>query len=404
MPTVESRITTPRDIRKRNPINGATPSTARQINRSIVLNLVRIHQPISRIELSNRTGIFRSNVSAIVDELVSDGLLIEQRAVPKGPGRVPVNLFLNPDGFRVLGISIRTFQTRVASSGLTGQIDTTVSFPTPHHPAAFVKELAKAIRRIRSESKNGFQEVGISVPGLVNADTGKVLIIPSLPGYSDSPLAEDVSALAGVPASAENDCNTAALAELWFNESEVAGLHDFVYVQVGDVGLGAGLIINSELYRGHDRKWVGEFGHMIIDPSGPVCECGRRGCWELYVSDRATWARYDANTKFTSARFEGLIQLAMEGDTRAAHAFRTTAGYLSLGLSNIVFALNPQTVVLAGEITKVWGLIQHTVELTHSSGSVKIHVYPARYNPDMLALQGAVVMALQKVFAPPRLS
>src|SRR3954447_22583825 len=87
-------------------IHTATPSSVRDVNRSIVLNLVRLYQPISRVDLSNRTGIFRSSVSAIVDELVNDGLLLEKRAQPSGRGRVPVDLSLNPNGFRVLGVSI----------------------------------------------------------------------------------------------------------------------------------------------------------------------------------------------------------------------------------------------------------------------------------------------------------
>ena len=71
----------------------------------------------------------------------------------------------------------------------------------------------------------------------------------------------------------------------------MAGIRDLVFVEVGEIGVGAGLMIRGDLYTGHDHTWVGEFGHMIIDPAGPPCNCGRRGCWELYVCDRATWQR-----------------------------------------------------------------------------------------------------------------
>lgn len=399
-----SRLDTGRErARKVRDIRSATPATVRRVNRSIILNLVRLHQPLCRADLSERTGIFRSSVSAIVDELVADGLLVEQRATPQNRGRVPVNLFLNSDGFRVLGVSVRRFQTFVAEAGLSGNIGIKYSFPTPPDPASFLKQLVKTINHIREESGNDFRRVGISVPGMVRADPGEVLIFPSLPEYAGFEITREVGEVAGAPAVAENDCNAGALAELWMNEGEVAGVKDFVFVEIGDVGVGAGLILNGELYGGHDRTWVGEFGHMIVDPSGPECGCGRHGCWELYVADRATWRRYEPQTEYTSSRFENLIQLAKNGDGRAVSAFRKTAEYISLGLSNIVFGLNPQRVLLAGEITRVWGLIQQTIEGAHSSSSMRFRVYPARFNPDVLSLQGAVVLALQDVYAPPEL-
>jgi predicted NBD/HSP70 family sugar kinase len=393
----------PNESRSTRDIRTATPATVRRVNRSIILNLVRLHQPLCRAELSARTGIFRSSVSAIVDELVRDGLLVEQRAKPQNRGRVPVELSLNPDGFRVLGISVRGFRTFVADAGLDGNIGTKCSFSTPSDPAALMRELAGAIGRVRADREQGFRRVGISLPGMVHSDTGEVLMLPSLPAYAGFGITRAVGELAGAPAVAENDCNAGALAELWMNESEVAGLEDFVFVEIGDIGVGAGLILKGELYRGHDRTWVGEFGHMIVDPDGPPCSCGRRGCWETYVADRATWRRYDPRTEYTPARFEGLVGLASDGDGRAARVLRETAEYISLGLSNIAFGLNPEMILIAGEITRVWGLVQQTIETAHCPGGMRLRVNPARFNLDVLSLQGAVVLALQEAYASPEL-
>jgi predicted NBD/HSP70 family sugar kinase len=380
--------------------SSAIPSSVREINRAIVLNLVRIHQPISRVELSARTGIFRSSVSAIVDELASEGLLIEEQSKPKGRGRVPVNLYLNSAGYRVLGISIRPFETLMAVSGLNGEIESKTSFRTPAEPKTLLKELVKSLP---AKPTNGFREVGISIPGMVNAATGQILTIPSLPRYADFPIASELAALLGVPASAENDCNLAALAEMWLNEAEVAGVDDFAYVQIGDVGVGAGLIIHKELYGGHDGTWVGEFGHMIVETNGTTCSCGRRGCWEQYVTDSATWSRYNPDAPYTRQRFQELITAARNGNAKAVQAFRTTAEWLSLGLSNIQMSLNPQRIVLAGEITQVWGLIEQTVESAHTTGRIRLHIYPARFAPEVLALHGSVILALRGVFAGPKL-
>ena len=384
-------------------IQSATPATIRRVNRSIILNLVRLQQPISRIQLSRRTGIFRSSVSAIVDELLRDDLLIEQPTSPKGRGRAPVHLFLNPNGFRVLGISVRRFQTQLSSCGLSGQIGHRVAFRTPDTPTSFLKHLARAVQQIRHRNGASFQEVGISVPGLVNSETGTILLLPSLPNYTGFEIASEVRGLVGSPVSVDNDCNTWALAELWLHEKNAAGLRDFVLLEIADVGVGSGVILNGELYGGHDHTWVGEFGHMIIDPAGPKCSCGRRGCWELYVSDRATWQRYAPRQEFTPARFDRLIALACKGDQKAVKVFLRTAKYLSLGLSNIIFCLNPQRVVVAGRITQVWNWIHPTVETAFSSAKVKISVHPAQSTIDELSLLGAVTLALRKAFAAPKM-
>ncbi len=383
-------------------INSATPSTVRDVNRAILLNLIRQHQPISRVHLSDKTGIFRSSVSAIVDELLGEKLLIEERSVPKGRGRVPIFLSLNPAGLRVLGISMRRFQTRVTVAGLTGQPENTIAFSTPSDPASWIKELGKAVKVLRGKSGEEYGRAGVSVPGLVNGDTGQLLLVPAQPEYAGFAMAEEVGKLLGVPVTVDNDAKAGALAELWLNEIEVAGVQDFVLVHVAEFGVGAGLIFDGELYSGHDRTWVGEFGHMIVDSSGPQCACGRRGCWELFVSDRSTWRRFDPTTEFTPARFDSLVELALEGDAKATSAFRATAEYLSLGLSNIMFSLNPQRIVIAGELTRVWSLIQQTVESAYSAGDVRVRAYPARFGVDALALQGAVVLALRSVFAQPK--
>jgi predicted NBD/HSP70 family sugar kinase len=405
MPSRTSSLDNKLKIAKNNQIHTARPSSVRDVNRSIILNLVRLHQPISRVDLSNRTGIFRSSVSAIVDDLVRNRLLVEERATPKGRGRVPVHLSLNPNGFSVLGVSIRAFETKIAAAGLTGEIQATVAFQTPEDPHQLIKEIGKGLKRLRVETSisHEWRQVGVGVPGMIDRRKGEIIMLPALPHYAGFPIAREIGKLVGAETTAENDTSAAALAELWLHESELAGIRDLVFVEVGEIGVGAGLVLQGEPYAGHDHTWVGEFGHMIIDPSGPPCNCGRRGCWELYTCDRATWQRYDPRTEFSTVRFDQLIQLAQTGDAKAVRAFRATAEYLSLGISNIVLGLNPKRVVVAGQITKLWGLIQHTLESTYSAGRVRLPLYPARFVPDVLSLQGAVVLALQHAFAGPKL-
>ena len=386
----------------------ATPASVRHVNRSIVMNLVRLHQPVSRAQLSEITGIYRSSISEIVDELLTEGLLVERLSSPTGRGRVPIHLSLNPNGYCVLGVSVRPFQTFVALSGLNGTVDRVVSFRTPRRPAILLKELGKAVDQLRSsvsgQGCKDIRQVGIGVPGLVNATTGVISMVPSLPEYADFPIGPEVQKLFGVPILADNDCNIGALAELWMNASEVADLRDFVFLEIGDVGVGAGIVLNGSLYRGQDTAWVGEFGHMVVNPNGPKCGCGRRGCWERYVSDEATWADYDPDSKYDPVRFEELIRQARDArEPRALKAFRQKAEWLSLGISNISVGLNPQTVVIAGEITKLWTLVEGVVQSRWAGSDLTIRVRPALQALDQLSLVGALALALSDKFGTPKL-
>jgi predicted NBD/HSP70 family sugar kinase len=221
--------------------------------------------------------------------------------------------------------------------------------------------------------------------------------------YSGFELAAELQKQTGIHTAVENDANLGALAQLWLSEREVMGLKDFVFLAITSVGVGAGLILNRELYRGHDSSYAGEFGHMIIGPNGPPCSCGRAGCFELYVCDRATWDRYSPGTEFEVARFEDLIDAARQGDQRALTAFHETARYLSLGVSNIVLALNPEVVVLGGRLTRVWDLIRGTVEAGIRWLGFKASIRATQVNLDQLYLNGAISLALSKAFVGPKL-
>lgn len=377
----------------------------RHINRAIILNLIRVHQPVSRAGLSAHTGIFRSNVSGIVDELIASGLVREELATPSGRGRVPKMLYLREDGFQVLGISIRPTHTSVASAGLTGKPREPITFATPEDPAGMVELLTKAFAELRAREggPHGFRQIGVSIPGLVDSASGQVLWIPTLPAYAGFPLRKELEERLGVPVEADNDCNLGALADLWLRESEVASIGHAVFLEIGDVGVGAGLVVNRELYRGHDSRFVGEFGHMIVEPAGTECRCGRHGCWELYVCDRATWQRYRPGVPFTGDSTSEMFAAARQGEETALTALRETARYLTLGVSNIVLALNPELIVVAGRLTEVWDLIAPMIRTHFVPSQIELPLKPAQLAPEPLFVQGAVSLALRQSFAQPRL-
>lgn len=384
----------------------ATPSTIRDVNRSILLNLIRIHQPVSRARLSTMTGIFRSNVSDIVEQLLEQHLVVEKRAKPAGRGRVPLMLRLNGGGFRAIAVSVRPSTTTLALTGLTAEFEDRTDFPTPASPAELVERIAAEVENLRTTSrprlKPASSQIAISVPGLVHAESGLMRWVPLMPRYSGFNVAEAVERATGIPAAAENDCNLGALAEFTFAESEATHMKDFVFLEIGDVGVGAGIVMNRELYRGHDGTLSAEFGHMVVDPCGPRCSCGRSGCWEAFVCDRATWSRYSPAVRYTSPRFQEMLTALDSGDAAASAAVQETARYLALGISNIAFTLNPERIVIAGQITQAWNTVEPVIARALDSTKLNVEVKPARHSAGELFLYGAAQLALNRVFARPK--
>ena len=379
-------------------IRTATPSSVRAVNRAIVLDLIRRHQPISRADLARMTGIFRSSVSDIVDELASEKLVVEERALPSGRGRVPMSLQLNDRDQRILGLTIRPTHCQIGCAGLSGRIQQTTTFETPSSPGKLVRAVAKAIKEMCPGSP-GFARIGIAIPGHVDTPTGRILWTPTHPELTGFEITEEVKRATDIPALADNDCNVGALSELWLAKETRSP--DFVFLNVSDFGVGAGAVLNGRIYLGHDAHFAAEFGHMVVVPDGILCRCGRRGCWEMYVSNTATLARFDSGAGFTAERFAAMLAAARAGDPHALSCLHQTARFLSLGISNIAFALNPAEVVVAGRITSAWDLLSNDVNTAYGSSHLNCRVRPARLSSDDSLLHGAICLALREVFAAP---
>jgi predicted NBD/HSP70 family sugar kinase len=383
----------------------ASPSTIRDINRSILLNLIRLHQPVSRARLAVMTGMFRSSISDIVKELVDAGLLIEKRATPEGRGRVPVMLSLNDRGFEVIGVSVRFDQTTVAVAGLTGKTGERLSFATPQAPAELATRIAAAAAKLSAESEEqrsrSIQQIGVSVPGLVDANSGRVRWLPRLPACSNFDLAAALKQELNAPVAVDNDANLAALAEVTIAQSEHDALRDFVFLDLGAEGVGGGMILNGELYRGHDATLAAEFGHMVIEANGLECSCGRKGCWEMYVSDRATLRRYAEMTGMPAKSYSQFLQAAIAGDPVAQSCLESTARYIAIGLTNIAFAINPAAIVVSGSIRDAWQAVSPVVEEAFAATRLSLPVRRSRQTSEELFLQGAILLALDRAFSQP---
>ena len=273
----------------------ATRSTSRDINRKIVLNLIREHQPISRAELARRMDVPRGALTAIVRELIEMGDIYEQGPAAVVRGRRPTLLALRTRGRDVVAVDVRPGRTCVALADFAGNVGAQESFETPSTPEALVDQLEQHVGRLmQARTDEGTAEglchgVGLVVPGMVDRRSGRVLYAPRL-GWRDVDLRDAVSARLGLPVYVESAPIACALARLWLSPDETRDVRSFAYVSVSD-GVGVGLVVNGETLRG-EAHTAGEFGHVTLDPAGPECACGKHGCWEAFACNAATVARY----------------------------------------------------------------------------------------------------------------
>jgi predicted NBD/HSP70 family sugar kinase len=404
-------------MRKINPQSfvRATRSTGRDINRRIVLNLVHEHQPISRADLARRMRVGRGMVTALVDELLADGSIYEGTTADAPRGRKPMMLHVRTHDRLAVAIDVRFSKTFIGLHDFSGTPLAVESFDTLVEPGALVDTIAARVdtllraHRARSKCKG----IGLVLPGMVDRRTGRVLNAPQL-GWRDVDVRGALAARTRLPVYAENASVACALAQLWLGRHDEATVRDFVYVTVGD-GVGAGVVVNGAIVRGHDDT-AGEFGHVPLDPRGPDCLCGARGCLESYASNLATITRYLGH-EFTPANARALLERsgvsvgdviarAIAGDRAAQRALTTTARHLGEGMAVIINTLNPARIFVGGEITEAWThlapVVRRAVErraLTTRAAATPIVPDPTSSYP---RLRGATALVAAPVFAAPQ--
>jgi predicted NBD/HSP70 family sugar kinase len=401
-------------MRKINPhdFTVARRGTSREINRQIVLNLIRAHQPISRADLARLMNVRRGVASLLVSELLSESLIFEGALGESvGRGRRPTFLYIDSRERCVIGVDIRASRTYILVTDLVGrQLGVVSSFQTNRDVDVLIRELARRIKQILIDY-NACEGVGVAVPGMVEPTKGRVVHAPTL-AWRDVDLRDPLALALGIPVHIENSGKACALAQLWATRSDVIASGNSVFVSVSD-GVGVGIVVNGEVLRGRHNT-AGEFGHVPLSIDGPKCSCGATGCWEAYVSNLATLSRYfgrdlsdpsPRDSEEASFSVEDLIARARAGDAKALAALNSTARYLGLGLASIVNALDPARVYIGGEITTAWGLIEPIVRLalrertlTEFGGATEIHVVPAEDHP---RLRGAVALVAAPAFAAP---
>ena len=376
--------------------NVARANTIRHINRQIVLNYVREKEPISRAEISHETALQRSTVSLIVEELKSKGLIDEIEGESTG-GRPPLLLRLRAGGPIAIGVDLGTAETSVATGDLAGRILKRETFVTDSDLKKTFKQIEACVKGFLS-TEPGIEGIGISLPGLVDPETGEAIFVPNFK-WQNWPVSHDLHAATGISVLVDNDANAAALAELWLARPEILDARDFIFVLVEE-GLGTGIVFDGQIYHGMSGA-AGEFGHMTIGKNAPVaCAAGSHECWEAFASERAALARYSNDgKKAVGITFGELIDRAMQREAAAQMALIETAHYLGLGISNLLKGLSPEAVVVGGRIARAWPIIADQLTDAVGQSSICRGLESARIIQSTLGANTRLLGALSLVLA-----
>ncbi len=374
-------------------------ATIRDINRQIVLNYVREREPISRAEIARETALQRSTVSVIVDGLISEGLVEEIGEGESTGGRPPTMLRLRTAGAIAIGVTVNPTLTTIGTSDLAGRVLSQQEFPTDPDSDRTFRQVISRVKELLEPKDGSLEGIGLSLPGLMEPSTGTAIYVPFFK-WRDLPVVRMISSATGLPVTIDNDANAVALAELWFGRPEVSDARDFILVFAAE-GVGTGIVFDGQIYRG-EHGAAGEFGHMIIGTHAPVpCSCGNRDCWEAFSSERATLARYRklrGEADDSQIDFKELVDRALAGEAHARTALVDMALCLGIGISNLIVGFSPEAVVVGGEITRAWHLVEGSLKETIEH-SVRRGLPSARILPSTLGQNPTLMGALSLVLA-----
>lgn len=374
----------------------ASSETARGINRNIVLELIRANQPLSRADISRRSGLQRSTVSQIVEQLIRENWVREGAVASLARGRHPTLLGLNED-LMVIAVDIHPKQATVAMVDLNGRLLSRSLVPLSSIPAASTRLITNCIQRMRDAfSSKSIEGIGVSLPGRFDPGSQRLIFAPNL-HWLDFDLKGAIEKKTGLPVSMENAATACLLAELLFGR--LNGIRDAVLVTVSE-GIGTGVFANGQVITGN-HGLAGEFGHISLDPSGIACACGRKGCWETFASCRAALRYYkELHPKAQAIAFHELLNKAEEGDESAIAALAKQAFHIGRGLGPIIAGLSPSVILIAGDVTSAWHRFGPIIE--KEAAELALAGSPPRVLPthdgELARLRGAAALVFQRRF------
>jgi predicted NBD/HSP70 family sugar kinase len=407
-----------RDLRLANPeLLGADFRQLRTFNRILVLSCIR-QQSVARVEIARQTGLSRTTVSSIMDELLQEGLAQEGAVLSAAPtgGRRATLVRFNADAGICLGVDIgRTHLTMVAAN-LSGTIlaHQAGPFEMDLGPQICLPEVVQRLKHFLAHHHLSWAEVigvGVGLPGTIDVATHVLVHPPHLPGWDGINVRQALIEALDLPIYIDNDANMGALGESRYGAGRK--IAHFAYIKVA-TGIGSGLIVNNRVYRG-SSGFAGELGHISFGESGPACDCGNMGCLESVAGAEAIVS--DAQRRpSTKGAIEprrhldiaNVIQAAQEGDVASQRAIGRAAVRIGTAIAALINLLNPEAIILDGGVARAGDMLLEPLTKTVASRSIAAAWSRTRLlkgELEQLAIAtGAVATVIDAAFTLPSLA
>jgi predicted NBD/HSP70 family sugar kinase len=373
---------------------------SRDLNRTAILRLIGHAGPVARATIARRLGLSPATVTSITRELMENGLVRVADRAPSAGGRPALLLELVGSAAAAFGVKIAADHLVGVIVDLDGEVLRRFETKAELDGDGGLDRVTGVLRSwlVDAGRSTPLLGVGLGVPGVVNEARGTVTA--PLIGWRDVPLRDRLQSELDQRVLVDNDVNTLAVSERLYGRGR--GAENFVTVTLGR-GIGLGIVAGGDIYHGFGGG-AGEFGHVTIDPDGPECTCGKRGCLEALVADPALVAAAKAQSLIgRSGTIETLRRKATAGDAGALAIFADAGAILGRAVAGLVNVLSPQLVLVSGEGTQGWEFLAGRFDealranLFPAFHSVEVEVDP--WDDAKWAI-GAAALVLRATFTP----
>ena len=375
------------------------------INRALILNAIKTHGTIARADIAERTGLSPATVTGLTTELIDDGLIFEKEEGASRGGRPPIMLALDSSNVYVVGIKLAEEHAVFALANLNAEVvaKNTILLDD-RSPESTSDQLAHGVRALLRTVQVGPEHligIGVGLAGIIDSAEGFCRVSPHN-GWHDVPFARLLEDRLNCLVYLDNNVNSLTLMELLYGAGQP--LHDFLVVTIGR-GIGLGIVANGQIYRGA-HGGGGEFGHIVIDPDGFLCNCGNPGCLETFVAE--PWLVKRAQLKGLNVATPDDLLAAAEANNPVALSVLDRAGQLlGQSIANLVNLFNPELVIISGEGVRVGDFMFRSMHaalkrhiFSQLADDVTIKIEPLS---DDAWARGAASLVLNKFFSVPKL-
>jgi predicted NBD/HSP70 family sugar kinase len=371
------------------------------LNQSSILNVIKTHGPIARADIARITLLSPAAVTLQTAELIDNGLIFEKEEGDSRGGRRPILLALNADGFHVIGAKLTENEATLALTDLNANVTarhTLILNST--QPEKVCDELAMGIDTLLATTTHSRQDVlgvGIGMAGIIDSQSGICHISP-FQKWRDVPFATLLQERLDLDVCLDNDVNTLTRMELLYGAGQ--SVQNFLVITLGR-GVGMGIVANGQVYRGA-RGAGAELGHTIVDPNGPTCACGNRGCLETFVAE--PWLIRQTQARGAQVETpEAMVAAARAGDPDVLAVYEAAGGVFGSAVANLITLFNPALIILSGEGVRasdfIFPAMQHAIRrYTFDDLYEHVQVRVEVLSDDSWA-RGAASLVLERVFS-----